>query len=103
MSEEKKKSTKQARELHVDTLHIHAKEIVLHQDGATQVGAGMVPQQPAQQQPPIQRDFWGFPVRPMQGGAPAQEGNDQEATGNQENQAGQANQGGDQQAPPPWI
>ncbi|MGV3467354.1 MAG: hypothetical protein ACO1OT_18945 [Heyndrickxia sp.] len=118
MSEENEK--KKTKTLHVDTLHIHANEVVFHQErpegaagpfagpfGAAPfagptgpVNAGNAPEGPAEgpgngpQQ--IQRDFWGFPIRPMQ------------APGNQENagEGGEGNQNNDgaQQGPPPgWI
>ncbi|GGE51406.1 hypothetical protein GCM10011391_32740 [Pullulanibacillus camelliae] len=60
MSEEKKKP---AKKLHVDTLHIHANEIVLHQN--TPEGQSTQDQgQGGFQQ--IPRDFWGFPIRQAQ-------------------------------------
>lgn len=85
MSEEKKKPV--AKKLYVDTLHIHAKEIVLHQNTPD----GQPEQEQNQggfQQPP--RDFWGFPVRQAQqppqtqqrpqaqSATPAEEGNEKE-------------------------
>ena len=83
MAEDKKKAAK-PKTLHVDTLHIHAKEIVLHQDGQ-----GQAPDPRA-----FPRDFWGFPIRQVQN-----EANENDNKG-EENQ----NRDGNPQGPPPgWI
>jgi len=113
MSEGKKKK----RELHVDTLHIHANEVVFHTPdgrtvpftgpftfpftppGGTPAGApggtddaqGNAPQGP-------QRDFWGFPLPPM----PQAQGNAAPPGDNTDGNPN--NQQGTQQGPPPgWI
>jgi|GEM_PF-1593699 len=62
MSEEEKKKPA-AKKLYVDTLHIHAKEIVLHQNTPEGQPAQEQSQGGLQQMP---RDFWGFPVRQSQ-------------------------------------
>lgn len=104
MSEEKKKTTKQPKTLHVDTLHIHANEIVLHQDQAD--GGGNAGQQQQPQQMQIPRDFWGFPIRPMQAQQQAGEentGEAAEATETENNEGAQQGQGPQQGPPPGWI
>lgn len=97
MSEDKKKTTKQPKTLHVDTLHIHANEIVLHQD-QPEGGAG-----PQQQQTQVPRDFWGFPIRQMQAPQASEENTEEEAPaeGTENNEGEQ--QGPPQGPPPGWI
>ncbi|MBM7644053.1 hypothetical protein JOD45_000244 [Scopulibacillus daqui] len=117
MSEEKKKS----KTIHVDTLHIKANEIILHQDpqeGAgpnvqgpmqgQQQGPGQVQGQPGMPPQFMPRDFWGFPIRqfPVQQQQQQEEQteeNAQEAQENQnqdENNQNPQNQDGGQNQPP---
>lgn len=98
MSEDKRRSSKQPKTLHVDTLHIHANEVVFHQErpeGGHIPGPGGA----GPQQMQIPRDFWGFPIRPMQNPEAGEE-NGENAEGRNEEGAQQ----GQQQGPPPgWI
>jgi hypothetical protein len=93
MSEDRRRSSKQHKTLHVDTLHIHANEVVFHQERRPEDG-------PGQQQNQIPRDFWGFPIRPMLNPQTGEENNEGAEAGN-ENESGEQRP---QQGPPPgWI
>ncbi|TCP19510.1 hypothetical protein EV207_16215 [Scopulibacillus darangshiensis] len=104
MSDENKKKPKT---IHVDKLHIKANEIVIHHEGEAAQG-GPRPneqQQENMQQPPIQRDFWGFPIyRQEEQAEPevqeVQDGQEENANVNEEENAGEnqeANQEGNQE------
>ncbi len=62
MTEDNKRSSKT---IHVDTLHIKANEVIIHQERHD----GRNNWQQNQNQPPqhIERDFWGFPIPQAQG------------------------------------
>jgi len=92
MSEEKKKS----KTLHVDTLHIHANEVIFHQERPEGAGPERGAADPGNG-PQIPRDFWGFPVRPLQ----APQANEENAA--EENAGGENNEGAQQGPPPGWI
>ena len=95
MSEDKKKTTKQPKTLHVDTLHIHANEIVLHRE-QPETATG------SQQQMQIPRDFWGFPIRPMPNPQGSEE-NAEAGAATESNENDGAQQGPPQGPPPGWI
>lgn len=62
MTEDNKRSSKRSKTIHVDTLHIRANEVIIHQEHHEDRNS-----RPQNRPHHIERDFWGFPIPQVQG------------------------------------